>query len=87
MSGGAFDYAYAKVRSFADELELKIHKNNETDVYDEAPYGYRPDTLEALDCIREEALRVSQFMREAEWLYSGDIGEETFLKRIENIGP
>jgi len=79
MSGGSFDYAYENPAQFADELENKLD-------------DVRPDTQQFAPAVTArlwllvvEARRLSRLMREAEWLYSGDTGEDTFSKRVAKL--
>ena len=81
MSGGSFNYAYSQVQSFSEDLVNKIDENEKPDRYGDA-HRFAPEVLNELLALADEARRLSVRMRAAEWLYSGDIGEETFLKRI-----
>jgi hypothetical protein len=78
MSGGSFDYAYSRTAQFADELENRL----DTDSVDDGP---SPAAVARLRRLVADARRVSELMKEAEWLYSGDTGEDTFLKRAAEI--
>lgn len=81
MSGGSFNYAYARLNDFADEAEMKIAANNAPNRWGEC-YGMPAPVLAEMRQMVKEARALAIRMRAAEWLYSGDIGEETFLKRI-----
>jgi len=74
MSGGSFDYAYFRAEQFAEELKDKLQ--NEKHDWSEA-------TVRKLKEIAELVGNASVLMKEAEWLYSGDTGEQTFLERIQ----
>ena len=86
MSGGSFypEYAYCKVRHFAEELEERIDENlKDTD-------GYGPADLseEVLDRMRPYVARLQQMaevMQAIDYLYSGDHGEESFLRKLTEI--
>lgn len=86
MSGGSFNYAYVSVQTFCEELEIKIRQNGKP--RDDSPYDdehypeYSAETLFALGQILEDAERVAKLMRETEWLYSGDHGEESFQRLV-----
>ena len=82
MSGGSFDYAYRMVEQFADDLAVKIDGHDKKNEYGETPYAFEKDTLEALRKIERLARYTSRLMMEAEWLYSGDTSEESFMKRL-----
>jgi hypothetical protein len=72
MSGGAFDYAYGRTAQFADELELRLE--------DAAEYG--PEVVAMLTQLVIDARAMSRQMHAAEWLFSSDIVEDTFIKRM-----
>ena len=84
MSGGAFDYNCFKISQFAEELKNKIDENNVEDEYGYANHFSKETIEKLLHCQRVIEL-AGKFAHECEWLYSGDIGEDTFLKRIENL--
>ena len=81
MSGGSFDYAYQRVKTFADDLRDKIDENDKPDRYGDA-YRFSPEVLAELTALAADAIRLAIRMRAAEWLYSYDIGEDTFMKRV-----
>lgn len=84
MSGGSFDYAYSRVNDFADELGLKLDKNDVEDG-DGWKVGFNVSTVAKLREIEALARRTAALMKEAEWLYSGDTGEESFAERVRHI--
>ncbi len=82
MSGGHFcdnNYIYYRVFQFADELENEIQNNSKPN-----DYGYSRDfsdeTLVILKAKVEQMRKIAQAMREIDYLYSGDHGEDSFLK-------
>jgi hypothetical protein len=85
MSGGSFDYAYGKVFQFADELGVKLDKHDRMNEYGETPYAFEPATLSKLREIEKLARKTAALMKEAEWLYSGDTGDDSFMDRVANI--
>jgi hypothetical protein len=81
MSGGAFDYNCFRISQFAEELKNKIEENdNEINGY--APY-YNQKTIEYLIECQKIIELSGKLAYDIEWLYSGDIGEETFQKRYK----
>ena len=85
MSGGHFDYAQSRIREVADEIERICDQNDDKtpDRYGEpSGYGYEPATVTMLrDAVR--ALRVAYvYAQRADWLLSGDDGEEAFRRRL-----
>ena len=87
MSGGHFnsnEYIYYQVSQFADELESEIENNDRKDEWGYCP-GY---SEEVLSYLREQIpilRKMSQVMRDIDYLYSGDHGEDSFLERVKKI--
>ena len=83
LSGGSFEYKCFQISQFAEELKNKIDENdNESDGY--APH-YNQTTLVLLKHCQKQIELSGKFAHEIEWLYSGDVGEETFKNRLEEI--
>ena len=78
VSGGSFNYAYSRVQDFAEELERRIERNDSGDC---AP-GLDGNVIDELTTLAAHARALAVKMRAAEWLYSHDIGEETFMRWI-----
>lgn len=85
MSGGSFDYAYSRVDQFADNLGLRLDQHDTINEWHSKTYDFKPETREKLREIEHLARHVARFMREAEWLYSGDTGDATFMERVAEI--
>ncbi|WP_186412037.1 hypothetical protein [Candidatus Propionivibrio aalborgensis] len=85
MSGGSFDYAYSRVNQFADELGLRLDEADKVNEWGETPNKFEPATLAKLRGIEHLARRTAALMRESEWLYSGDTGDESFMERVKEI--
>jgi hypothetical protein len=83
MSGGSFNYAYSRVQDFADELALKIEGNDVRDVWGDA-HCFPSRVIAELSKLATDARAIADRMRAAEWLYSHDIGDETFLRWIDS---
>ena len=73
MSGGSFNYAYARAWQFADELAERL----------DAGVEYSPETVAELRRIVDAARRTGSLMRDAEWLFTGWADEGEFARRIE----
>ena len=85
MSGGHFgDYDYFKVYQFADELEVDIDNNDKPD-----EYGWKsnhdPDVIDVLQEQLPKLRKMAEIMKACDYLYSGDIGDDSFLLRIKEI--
>lgn len=85
MSGGAFNYAYARVIDFADELDLRLWEFDKSDEFGEQPYKFLPATMDKLREIEKLARHTAALMREVEWLYSGDTGEDSFMRTMREF--
>ena len=86
MSGGAFDYAYSRVLQFAEDLRAKIANNGKEDDYGDK-LGFSPQTITLLQSIAEDAERTAKLMKAAEWLYSGDTGEDDLAASVLGVCP
>ena len=86
MSGGTLhpEYCYYMVSQFADELENKIENNDRKDEWGYCP-GYGEDVLSYLREQIPILRKMSQVMRDIDYLYSGDHGEDSFLERVKKI--
>jgi hypothetical protein len=85
MSGGHFgDYDYYKVHQFADELEVDIDNNGKPD-----EYGWKsnhdPDVIDVLQEQIPKLRKMAEIMKACDYLYSGDIGDDSFLLRMKEI--
>ena len=86
MSGGSFDYACYRAMQFAEYLRNKLQEQGK----DPSGEGW-PNTTWDTDVacklaeIAAFADYVGALMKEAEWLYSGDTGPDTFSERVQYI--
>lgn len=78
MSGGSFNYAYLRVDDFVSELKSRME-----DAMAITDLDSKVDTK--LIEIRKQAQKTADLMKEVEWLFSGDTGNETFLERVKQI--
>lgn len=69
MSGGAFDYGYISIISLAERLKERIAED---------PNAFNPLVMSRIANLQRELERVSEQAKAVEYLYSGDIGVETF---------
>ena len=80
MSGGSFNSAYQKTQYFSDELESRLDESVDSD-----DWKPEPQTADKLREIVKIARYAARLMKEVEWLYSGDTGDESFMRRVEVI--
>lgn len=85
MSGGSFDYSYRPVQDFAEILQNKLDMAGKDDGEGFVNPVFSELATKNLRGIVKTAELAAALMKEAEWLYSGDIGEEMFLDRIQKI--
>jgi len=85
MSGGSFDYACYRVDQFADELGIRLDEFDKKDALGYQPNKFEPETLAKLREIEALARHTAKLMKEAEWLYSGDTSDESFMERVLEI--
>lgn len=86
MSGGRFDYKQYHISEIADELE-NIILNNDSEEKNRwgDPIGLHFPT-EVITKLKEgvRSLRIAAvYAQRADWLLSGDDGEDSFLRRLE----
>lgn len=85
MSGGSFFYAYRTPKRFAGDLRNRLD-GLWRPLHDDLPSpAWPPEVAAKLAEIADLAEHASRLMREAEWLYSGDTGPETFMQRVSEI--
>ena len=83
MSGGHFgDYCYFQVSQFARDLEWEIVDNGKENE-DGYSYNYSPETIEYLKEQVHYLNKLSDIMYHIDRLYSGDHGEDSFMKRVK----
>jgi hypothetical protein len=85
MSGGHFNdcgYEYHKVyHQFADELEQEIRQNGKA-----GTDGDHSD--EVIEYLKEQVpkmRKMAEIMRHIDYLYSGDHGDDSFMKLVKEI--
>lgn len=84
MSGGHFndnEYVYYRVYQFADELESEIANNDKKDAYGWMS-KYNETTIAFLKGKIEEIRKTAKLMKEIDYLYSGDHGEDSFMEAV-----
>jgi hypothetical protein len=84
MSGGSFDYKCFLISQFAEELEMKIRNNMEKNEWGECD-GFSPSTIAALKRCHHIIQCAGDMAKEIEWLYSSDIGEDTFMVEFNKL--
>lgn len=84
MSGGSFDYAYARMHEFADDLRNMLSQQGM--IVEDWAYGtWEPQVAVKLEEIAALVDHAAKLAKEVEWLYSGDTGEDTFMERVSKI--
>ena len=84
MSGGSFDYAYRHMVEFAEELrDMLSQQGQRKDGWEVGTW--EPQVAAKLAEIAALVDHAAKLAREAEWLYSGDTGEDTFTERVAKI--
>lgn len=88
MSGGYFEYRCFEISDFAERLKDEIERNNEetTDSFGNPDIrGYGAEALSRLVEAQKIIETAGKLAREVEWLYSGDHGEESFVRLADKI--
>lgn len=87
MSGGSFNYACDKVSRFADELEERLNVAGQrrlplSPYHEDVEPEFSPAVMVALRDLVGGARAMAKMMHAAEWLYSGDYDEESFMEEF-----
>jgi len=91
MSGGHFNdcgYEYYKVSQFADELEHEILNNGREGTTENGYEWYPNHDPDVIDVLVEQIpklRKMAEIMRDIDCLYSGNIGDDSFLFRMKEI--
>jgi hypothetical protein len=88
MSGGHFNdngYIYYRVYEFADELESAIQNNDRVDDPDYYSPRYSKEVIGYLKPKVEEIRKMAKLMKEIDYLYSGDHGEDSFMRIVRGM--
>jgi len=84
MSGGFFEYKQYQIDQIAEDLERRIEKAKNKE---EGDFGYsyeEPDSvIEKLEEILYNIKRAAIMAQRADWYLSGDDGEDSFFRRLE----
>lgn len=87
MSGGHFDYAFCRISDLATELDYEI-KINDQKIDDAAgiyPQNLTPDALYRMKATLSLLQMAADLAHAAEWIYSGDDGDDAFIRKYEEI--
>jgi len=85
MSGGHFNYDQYRINEIQTEIEELIYSNNDTskDKFgDTRGLGFTKETIHEFKIAVELLKLASIYTQRIDWLVSGDDGEETFHKRL-----
>jgi hypothetical protein len=91
MSGGHFNdcgYEYYKVSQFADELEQEILNNGREGTTENGYEWYPNHEPEVIEYLKKQIPilnKVAEIMRHIDFLYSGDHGDDSFMKRVKEV--
>lgn len=94
MSGGRFDYNQYRIGDIYKQM-MQIVKHNDINAPEEQEFDYRyysrdnhknyrlsPEVIEKFKEIIHYLMRAEAYAERADWLLSGDDGEDGFFKRI-----
>ena len=93
MSGGHFNYGCFRISQFADELKHEIDTNDDIrlddfrqpDFGEPVGQGLSPETMQRVTKAHKTIELAGKLAMEIEWLYSGDHGEESFCRLVDEI--
>lgn len=86
ISGGHFDYGCYKITQFAEDLQHDIQTNKDIlpESWGEAR-NLNDATIAKLKEYQQQLEFLGRVAREIEWLYSGDHGEDSFMRILKNL--
>lgn len=88
MSGGHFDYNCFRIYEFAEDLQREIDQNDDKTIDswgNAVGFEFSKETIERLQTVQKIIEIAGNLAKETEWLYSGDHGEETYIRLIDEI--
>ena len=85
MSGEHFDNISSHLESFIEQLSSELKDHAIPNEYGDLPYDYSPEVLQVVGDILSKTSYLKKLIREVELLYSGDNGEESFLRAIAEL--
>lgn len=77
MSGGHFNYAEFSLVEISEILEESLANNIE--------HGMSEDIIKCVKDIKNQTDTLYKILHELDYLYSSDIGEESFLERYQEL--
>lgn len=86
MSGGKFNYDQYRISHIAEEIKHLIESNDDTSLNewgDPRGLGYPPEVIEKFKEGYQALCVAFVYAQRIDWLVSGDDGEDSFLKRLE----
>ena len=98
MSGGYFDYNQYRINDIADSIERKLNRQGkekpkdelygDKEYYEKYPdekyYYTYPEIVQEKMWEAVKQLKIAAvYAQRVDWLLSGDDGEESFIKRLE----
>jgi len=94
MSGGHFDYAQYRINDIVNKIEEIIASNNleisegnkpkdDWGFDEQSYYEYPPHIIEEFKNAVKHLKIAQVYAQRVDWLVSGDDGEESFMKRLD----
>ena len=86
MSGGHFDYIQYRISDIVTEIEELVKSNDDDNLDkfgDTVGRGYSKETIERFKIGIQKLQEAQIYAQRIDWLVSGDDGEETFHKRLQ----
>lgn len=84
MSGGHYEYAYFKIDNLASSIKEDIDRNDIPDEYG-FKHNFSEKTMDNMKKLHAMLIVSAKLAKEAEWLYSGDTGEDQFNSEFSNL--
>ena len=85
MSGGHYDYAQSALGRIADGMREDLERIGKQDEWSSVPYTLDESTVAALKLAIALLSVTEQLVHDIDWCMSGDTGEDTLKKQVEEL--
>lgn len=85
MSGGHYDYKQMDLGRIADGMREDLARIGKQDEWSSEPYQLEESTVSALKLAIAMLEITAQLVHHIDWCMSGDTGEDTLKKQVEEL--
>lgn len=85
MSGGHYDYDQSALVRIADRMREDLARIGKQEEWESVPYQLEESTINALKLAIALLTVTEQLVHDIDWCMSGDTGEDTLKKQVEEL--